>query len=310
VSVRWADPRARLLEGDAWAAPADQVLTGLGLSNNADAHLYPLVSGLDAAWRQLANRLAESGDDARVRLTPAGAGGRVRLSVSRVEALDIPQSLKDLRAAVAAMLPRVDLPELLLEVHAWTGFLDEYVHVGELSAKVADLPISMATLLIADGCNVGLTPVISGHEALTHARLSRIDQNYVRAETHAAANARLVTAQAAMPIAAYWGGGHVASADGMRFVVPVRTINAAPNPKYFRRKQGLTWFNAVNDQVAGIGAMVVPDSLYILDTMLNLDIAWLSPLVRQHVNMLGRYSFTAPHGTSLRPLRDPETTEE
>ncbi|MCI0029546.1 transposase, partial [Salmonella enterica] len=30
-----------------------------------------------------------------------------------------------------------------------------------------------------------------------------------------------------------WGGGEVASADGMRFVTPVRTINAGPNRKYF-----------------------------------------------------------------------------
>jgi TnpA family transposase len=38
---------------------------------------------------------------------------------------------------------------------------------------------------------------------------------------------------------------------------------------------GLTWLNAVNDQVAGIGAMVVRgtprDSLFTLDTLLNLD---------------------------------------
>jgi len=37
----------------------------------------------------------------------------------------------------------------------------------------------------------------------------------------------------------------------------------------------VTWLNAINDQVAGIGAVVVPgtmrDSLHILDTMLNLD---------------------------------------
>jgi TnpA family transposase len=37
----------------------------------------------------------------------------------------------------------------------------------------------------------------------------------------------------------------------------------------------VTWLNAVNDQVAGIGAVVVPgtmrDSLHILDTLLNLD---------------------------------------
>lgn len=72
-----------------------------------------------------------------------------------------------------------------------------------------------------------------------------------------------------------WGGGLLASVDGLRFVVPVRTINAGPSPKYFGYKRGITWLNAVNDQVAGIGQMVVPgtprDSLFILDTLLNLD---------------------------------------
>ena len=58
------------------------------------------------------------------------------------------------------MLPRVDLPELLLEVHDWTGFLDAYVHVSGANARMSDLPISIAALLIADGCNVGLTPVL------------------------------------------------------------------------------------------------------------------------------------------------------
>jgi len=63
--------------------------------------------------------------------------------------------------------------------------------------------------------------------------------------------------------------------DGLRFVVPVRTLNAGPSPKYFGYKRGLTWLNAVNDQVAGIGAQVVSgtprDSLHILDVLLNLD---------------------------------------
>ncbi len=60
-----------------------------------------------------------------------------------------------------------------------------------------------------------------------------------------------------------------------RFVVPVQTINAAPSPKYFGYKRGLTLLNAVNDQVMGIGQMVVPgtprDSLHILDTLINID---------------------------------------
>ena len=69
--------------------------------------------------------------------------------------------------------------------------------------------------------------------------------------------------------------GLLASVDGLRFVVPVQTVNAGPSPKYFGYKRGITLLNAVNDQVMGIGQMVVPgtprDSLYILDCLINID---------------------------------------
>ena len=109
------------------------------------------------------------------------------------------------------MLPRVDLPDLLLEVHAWTGHLDAYTHTSGASARVEDMPISVAALLVAEACNVGLTPVVKpGVPALTRDRLSQIDQNYLRADTHSAANARLIEAQASIPVAGLWGGGLVA----------------------------------------------------------------------------------------------------
>ena len=155
---------------------------------------------------------------------------------------------------------------------------------------------------MAEACNVGLTPVIKpGEAALSRARLAHVDQYYVRAENHAAANAVLVDAQAQIPIAQAWGGGLLASVDGLRFVVPVRTINAGPSPKYFGYKRGITWLNAVNDQVAGIGQMVVPgtprDSLFILDTLLNLD-AGPKPGDGGH-----RQRLLLRHG--LRRVRDP-----
>lgn len=41
------------------------------------------------------------------------------------------------------------------------------------------------------------------------------------------------------------------------------------------------------------------------------DVARLSPLGHAHLNCLGRYSFTPPHGSGeLRPLRDPDRTED
>ena len=53
----------------------------------------------------------------------------------------------------------------------------------------------------------------------------------------------------------------MATADGLRFVVPVRTLNAAPNPKYFGRGHGATYFNFANNQFAGLGGVVVPGTL-------------------------------------------------
>ena len=71
----------------------------------------------------------------------------------------------------------------------------------------------------------------------------------------------MVDALASIGVAQLWCGGLVASADGLRFVVPVQTINAAPSPRYFGRGRSVTWPNAINDQVAGIGTVVVPGTV-------------------------------------------------
>jgi len=109
--------------------------------------------------------------------------------------------------------------------------------------------------------------------ALTRDRLGWVQQHYLRAETLGQANALLVAAQAAIPLAQVWGGGEVASADGLRFVVPVRTLNAGPNPTYFGTSKGVTYLNYTSDQFSGFAAVVIPgtikDSLYVLDGLLE-----------------------------------------
>ena len=78
---------------------------------------------------------------------------------------------------------------------------------------------------------IGLAPVIDpNNKALIRSRLSHVDQNYVRADTIAAANAALITAQSGIELAQRWGGGLLASVDGLRFVVPVKNINTGPRP--------------------------------------------------------------------------------
>ncbi|WP_327286465.1 Tn3 family transposase (plasmid) [Streptomyces sp. NBC_00597] len=274
-SHRWSDPRARLLDGTEWEAVREDVLAGLSLDMPVEEHLAALVTALDAAWKQMAERLETAGQDTKVTIE-VPPGGRAKLNVSKLGALGEPKSLTWLRGRVEKMLPKIDLPELLFEVHGWTGFLDAFVHLGDGTTRMKDLTTSLVALLVSEACNIGMTPVINPtHEALHRSRLVHVDQFYLRADTIAAANAALIEAQGQVPIVRYWGDGLLASVDGLRFVVPVRTINAAPSPKYFGFKRGITWLNAVNDQVAGIGQMVVPgtprDSLHILDALLNLD---------------------------------------
>jgi TnpA family transposase len=79
-----------------------------------------------------------------------------------------------------------------------------------------------------------------------------------------------VKAQSGIALAQEWGGGHVASVDGIRFVVPVRTINAGPNPKYFSRERGITYHNITSDQGTGLNGIIEPGT--VRDSLLTLAV--------------------------------------
>ncbi|WP_327591105.1 Tn3 family transposase [Nonomuraea sp. NBC_00507] len=201
--------------------------------------------------------------------------------MSRLEAAPLPEGFQAVHDAVAAMLPRIDYPELLLETHAKTGMFDRMRHITGSHLRRDDLDITLAALTVARSCNVGLVPVIKeGVAALTEHRLLGVEKGYFHGEGIAAASARLVDKQAGIDITADWGGGLVASVDGMRFVVPVRSLHARPSPLYWgigKRARGSTWLNTVSDKVMGLGGLLVPgtlrDSLFILDAIHRLDAA-------------------------------------
>jgi Tn3 transposase DDE domain/Domain of unknown function (DUF4158) len=268
-SVRWGDPRLKLLPRARWEALRPQVCRALGHPETPEPALQALGHQLESAYQRTA---ANFPTNAAVR--SEAVKGRDTLTLTGLDKLDEPPSLRTLREQVLALLPRIDLPELLLEVHARPGFAHEFRHISDGPARVADLPTSLCAVLLAEACNIGLEPVIRADmPALTRGRLSWIQQNYLRAATLTRANARLVEAQATMAFAQRWGGGEVASAAGLRFVVPVRTINAGPNRQYFNAESGVTYYNVTSDQFTGFHAIVIPgtlrDSMFILDGLLE-----------------------------------------
>jgi TnpA family transposase len=129
-------------------------------------------------------------------------------------------------------------------------------------------------VLLAEACNTGFEPLIRlDTPALRRSRLSWVRQNYIRAETLTRANAALVAAQNKIALAHAWGGGDVASADGIRFVVPIRSVHSGPNPRYFGQERGVTFYNLVSDQFTGLNGITVPgtlrDSLVLLSVVLE-----------------------------------------
>lgn len=270
-SLRYADPRKGLLSGPAWEAARPTVCRTVGVSPVADEELRLLSSRLDLAYRETVERIPMN-----TAVTILNTKEGPDLSLERLEKIEEPASLIALRAAIDARLPRLDLPELIMEMHARTGFADLFIHASEGGSRAENIATSICAVLVAEATNTGFEPLVRlDVPALRRSRLSWVKQNFLRAETLTAANAALVAAQNAIPLARKWGGGDVASADGLRFVVPIRTIHSGPNPRYFGQQRGVTWYNLASDQFTGLNAVTVPgtlrDSLNLLAIVLEQE---------------------------------------
>jgi Tn3 transposase DDE domain-containing protein len=99
-----------------------------------------------------------SPDNASLRIERTGAGDD--LVLTGLNQLEEPACLIALRQAVSDRLPKVDLPELLLEIDARTGFADAFTHASEADARAGELRTSVCAVLVAEACNTGFEPLL------------------------------------------------------------------------------------------------------------------------------------------------------
>ena len=86
-------------------------------------------------------------------------GDKTELVLSPLEALEKPASLIALRDEIKARMPRVDLPEILLEIAARTGCMEAFTHLTERTARAAkERPDQYAHFM-----EIGESPEFSGH---------------------------------------------------------------------------------------------------------------------------------------------------
>lgn len=153
AGVRYADPRQGLLSGEAWNAARLTVCCSLDRSPDAGAEMSDLTARLDLAWRQVAANLPDN-PAARIERR----NGRDKLVLSPLDKPERPPSLIALQSAVAARMPKIDLPDVMLEVAARSGFAKTFTHVSERHARVEDFTTSLCGGLIAQACNIGFRP--------------------------------------------------------------------------------------------------------------------------------------------------------
>jgi len=218
TSTRWGDPRAELLDPDVWETQRQTACDELALDTDATAVVDQLAASLDTAWRRTA-----AGQAANPDLRIEHRGGRDEIVLHPLDADPEPDSLIKLRAAITDLLPEVEIADLPLEVHRWTGFLDEYTHMAGTGNSDPGLAESLSALLVSESCNVGLTPVADdSYPPLTRERLNWVAHNYLRSATHAAANTRLVDFHTPLALAQAWAAG--------RWPPPTGCVSSSPSP--------------------------------------------------------------------------------
>src|SRR3954449_5655990 len=116
-----------------------------GKSQNAADEIGRLTERLDHRFRSVAGNLPKN---AGVRIEPSGAEDN--LVLTGLDRIEEPASLIALRNAVTERLPRVDLPELLLEIDARSGFASAFTHASEAEARARDLATTLCAMLLAE----------------------------------------------------------------------------------------------------------------------------------------------------------------
>jgi hypothetical protein len=126
-----------------------------------------------------------------------------------------PEELEQLTRQVYAMLPRIKITDLLIEVDEWTSFTAHFTHLrnGEV---VSDRSLLLSAIL-ADGINLGITRMAEACPGISASVLSRIATWHIREETYTKALAEIVNHHHQIEFAGHWGDGTTSSSDGQRF---------------------------------------------------------------------------------------------
>ena len=154
---------------------------------------------------------------AAARARAIAGDGSIEDSMLRVERTEaaVPDGAADLVADLYRRMPDARITDILLEVDDATRFTEAFTHL-RTGSPCRDR-IGLLNVLLAEGINLGLRKMAEATTTHGFWELMRIARWHVEGEAYDRALSMVVEAQAALPMAAFWGTGRTASSDGQFF---------------------------------------------------------------------------------------------
>jgi TnpA family transposase len=159
---------------------------------------------------------------------------------------------------------------LLLEVDAWTGFSECFIH--RRSGREADDRNALLTVILADGINLGLTRMAETCRGASLRQLAHLHDWHISEAAYGEALGRLIDAHRAMPLAALWGDGTTSSSDGQQFHAGGRGAAIGDINARSGNEPGVAFYTHVSDRYDPFASRVIAatagEAPYVLDGLL------------------------------------------
>jgi hypothetical protein len=146
-SYRFANPETYLIPKERWQNSKQELVELLRISPNGKEVLQNCQTELEALL-QIADNSFSQKDHLRFE-------GK-KLIVSRLAAIEQNDGFSELEKRLAERIPKIELPDLLIEVDSWTNFSKELVHLSGDKKRPPELSANLYALLIAQACNLGI----------------------------------------------------------------------------------------------------------------------------------------------------------
>ena len=220
----------------------------------------------------LAEAFREVGETARRGALPNGVIENGVLRLEKLERTE-PAGVDELILHLYKQMPSARITEIVLQTDDALGFSEAFTDL-RTGAPCRDR-IGLLSVILADGINLGLKKMATATGAHSFWELIRIARWHVEGDAYARALAMVVEAQAALPMARFWGASRTASSDGQFFSSggvgeAMNLVNAR-----YGTDPGLKAYSHVSDQFAPFSVQTIPatasEAPYILDGLLMND---------------------------------------